>query len=563
MRIWRSVACIAAAGVVIAAFAPAPPRLDYVFSPVLEAGALRAIEVEARFRGDADGETKLRLPNAWAGEQELWKSIADLRVRSGAEMAGGAHPAARVLRHSPNADIRIVYRIVQDWAGPPMATGRNPHRAIVQPNYFHVIGNVAIVAPERDEDTPVRFRVRNLPRGWTFASDLEHRALTLRELYRSISVGGDFRVLRGAKDRNIRVAIRGAWSFDDAALVEEAETIIAAQRRYWGDGSGPFLITVLQVGQTAGASSLGGTGLSGSFAFFATANIERARMTRTLAHEALHNWIPQAIGDLPKGRGEPAHYWLSEGFTDFMTARLLVRSGLWNPSAYADDLNETLREYAISPARIVPNARIAEAFWTDDAVGRLPYQRGRLLALMWDARLRANGARDFDDAMMEMRRRARTQDLKAPALFQAVLSDFGAAIGDDLQAFVERGGPILLPEDVLAPCGRVRTRDMAMFHRGFDVQATIASNYVIAGVDPQGPAFAAGMRDGMRIIAREGGVIGDSEKEIAYRVEDKGVERVIQYLPQGRGRMAVQEFVLDEGLAGDSLRACLRVLAGE
>jgi hypothetical protein len=65
MRLWLSVARIAAASVVIAAFAPAPPRLDNVFSPVLEAGALRAIEVEARFRGRRSFVSPLASTNGW------------------------------------------------------------------------------------------------------------------------------------------------------------------------------------------------------------------------------------------------------------------------------------------------------------------------------------------------------------------------------------------------------------------------------------------------------------------------------------------------------------------
>ncbi|MBK8543341.1 MAG: hypothetical protein IPL62_07075 [Caulobacteraceae bacterium] len=37
-------------------------------------------------------------------------------------------------------------------------------------------------------------------------------------------------------------------------------------------------------------------------------------------------WTPAQIGGLPQ-EGEPSQYWLSEGFTDFYTARMLVRGG--------------------------------------------------------------------------------------------------------------------------------------------------------------------------------------------------------------------------------------------
>ena len=43
-------------------------------------GVLTSIAVEIRFRGDADGETRLTLPNRWAGETDYWKHLRDLSV---------------------------------------------------------------------------------------------------------------------------------------------------------------------------------------------------------------------------------------------------------------------------------------------------------------------------------------------------------------------------------------------------------------------------------------------------------------------------------------------------
>ena len=73
------------------------------------------------------------------------------------------------------------------------------------------------------------------------------------------------------------------------------------------------------------------------------------------------------MGGMPD-EGEAAHYWLSEGFTDFYTGRMLVRQGLWTPAQFAEDLNNTLRAYAESPVRAAPNARILADFWREQAV---------------------------------------------------------------------------------------------------------------------------------------------------------------------------------------------------
>lgn len=560
----RSIIRAFAAGCVAlftAAGAAEPERLDYTLTPVIENGALAAIQFDLRFQGETDGETTLSLPNSWGGQDELYRGVEGLTVVSGAMLRDGEGPAQRVLAHRPNARIHLRYRVIQDWDGLPRAELGNTYRPVVQPTYFHIIGEAAFVAPEDiDRDVPVRVRVRDLPVGWSFASDLEHDGLTVDQLWSSVMVGGDFRVLRDPES-NVRVAIRGAWSFTDADFMNEVSDIIGGQREFWGDPASPYLVTVLQLDGPQGWVSIGGTGLSDAFAFFATSNGPAASITRTLAHESLHSWIPAQIGGAPE-EGEALQYWLSEGFTDFYTGRLLVRDGVWTPQQYAADLNAMLRAYAQSSALTEPNTRILADFWNDQDVQHLPYQRGRMLALIWDGRLQANG-RGLDEIVFEMRRRAQAdENSKAADLFAAVAPSVGLDISGELAANIENGDRILLPENLLAPCGRIVTREVPVFHRGFDIEATQANNNVIAGVDPALPAYAAGVRNGMILIRRDGGEIGDSEQEIAYVLRDGQTERTFRYTPRGHGSFTLQELRLAEDLEGERLAQCIHVLSG-
>ena len=540
--------------------AAAPERIEYTLTPVMQDGARVAVQYELRFRGEGDGESSLRLPNSWGGQDELWRGIDALRVVSGAEMRDGETPDQRVLTHRPGARIHIRYRVVQDWEGAPRAELGNSYRPVVQPTYFHLIGDASLVTPGGGNlDAPVRFRVRNLPRGWSFASDLEHEGFTLGDVWSSVTVGGDFRVLRDANTK-VRVAIRGDWRFADAEFMREAVDIIAAQRAFWGDGASPYLVTVLHLDGPENWLSVGGTGLNDAFAFFATANSPAETITRTLAHESLHSWIPAQIGGMPD-EGEAEHYWLSEGFTDFYTARLLVRAGLWTPREFAADLNGLLDAYSQSSVRAEPNTRVLVDFWNDQEVQKLPYQRGRLLATVWDARLRTNG-RNFDDVILMMRERARHEETLAVGVLADVAPLFGLEVSGDVVAHVDAGRPILLPEDAFAPCGQVLTDETPRFHRGFDITATQADNNIIAGVDPALPAYAAGLRDGMVLLRRDGGQIGDAEQEIAYVVHDGGAERTIRYMPRGHGAFTRQRLELAEDLRGARLEQCVAVIGG-
>jgi len=556
VRIAAALVCLALAG-----GAAAPERVEYTLTPLLRDGALEAVQVDLRFRAGADAETELELPSSWAGERELWRSVEALEIVSGGEMVGDLGPERRLVAHRPNAAIHVRYRIVQDWDGEPMPTERgNPYRPIVQPTYFQFIGSTALVAPDLDASAPVRVRTRRMPRGWSFASDLQHDVANLDRLGASVTVGGDFRVLHGA-DRNIRVAIRGAWDFADADFVANVDDIIAGQRRFWGDASTPYLVTVVQLTPPGpGHISIGGTGLDDAFAFFATASADPEGILRVLAHEAMHTWIPAALGGAPE-QDEAASYWFSEGFTDFYTARLLVREGAWGPAAFAANLNEMLAAYAQSPVADAPNARILADFWNDAAVKDLPYQRGRLMALVWDARLRGLG-RDMNDVMHAQRERARTQaGANAPDLFVEVAAALGLDVAADREAHIERGERILLPEDALAPCGVIVTETIPHFHRGFDIAATQANGNIIAGVNPRHPAYAAGLRDGMVLLRRDAGEIGDATQEIAYVVRDGDGERTFRYMPLGEGSYPRQRLDLAE-LEGEALQRCLQVLGG-
>jgi predicted metalloprotease with PDZ domain len=553
-------AIAAASAVLFCASAAAPERIEYTLTPILENGALTAVQYDLYFRGEADGESTLRIPDSWGGQNELWKGIADLTV-SNATMRDGETPSQRALTYRPNARIHVRYRVIQDWEGAPRAELGNSYRPVIQPNYFHLIGEASLVTPgEADGDSLVRFRVRNLPRGWAFASDLEHDGLKLIDVWSSVTVAGDFRVLRDPTT-NVRLAIRGEWTFSDADFMREASTIIGGHREFWGDPASPYLVTVLQLTGPEGWISVGGTGLKDAFAFFATPNGQAATITRTLAHESLHTWIPLQTGGMPQP--EARDYWLSEGFTDFYTGRMLVREGVWTPQQFATDLNDMLRVYAQSPVRTEPNARIVADFWNDQAVQKLPYQRGRLLAMIWDGRLRANGG-SFDQIVRDMRARARAAEAPTTAadLFAAASAHAGLNPNAELAANIEAGALIALPEDLFAPCGRITAREVANFHRGFDIEATQANNDIIAGVDPSLPAYAAGARNGMTLIRRDAGEIGNAELEIAYVMRDGETERTFRYMPRGHGTFTLQELILADDLTGDRLAQCISVIGG-
>ncbi len=282
-------------------------NIEYVFTPIIKSGALSAVDVTVTFKGNSTGTTVLALPDSWAGEEELWRGISNLSA-SGASLDFGAGPAQRVLHHRPNSRIKLHYLVVQERPEYLTDLRNNPYRIVVQPTYFHFTGNAALVVPDINKDTRVSVRPRSMPKAWSFASDLEHADTTFANVRSSISVGGDFSVLHPSRTNpTLRLAIRGVWSFDTTTFANRLSKIFAGQRHFWGDATTPFLVTVMQLPEQPNNTSSGGTGLGDAFAYFATPNVTDDLITETLAHEAMHTWIPALIGGLPEKDGELAY----------------------------------------------------------------------------------------------------------------------------------------------------------------------------------------------------------------------------------------------------------------
>jgi predicted metalloprotease with PDZ domain len=231
---------------------------------------------------------------------------------------------------------------------------------------------------------------------------------------------------------------------------------------------------------------------------------------------------------------------------------------------YFANKNEVLSRYAASPARNATGADAAARFWKDRDFERISYDRGHLLALLLDARIRATsrGRLNLDDVLRAQRRRARKPGLTGATLFVRTLKEVtGLDMSREIAAIVDGGGAVALPADAIAPCARVETTTQHVFTRGFDADATADAGMSVRGTDPGGPAYAAGLRDGMRIVRREAGRIGDAGQEIAYRVNEGGVEKVIRYMPRSREAIEVQKVTSTmSGTAEEA--ACRRLLGG-
>lgn len=559
---WLKTAAIAiAAFLSLGAAAPAPSVVDYTVSPVVDDQGVTGLDVVARLRADASGVTRLELPDKSAGTSELWRYLKDVRV-DGAASVREDGPAVRIVRSAPSRPLTLRYRLVSAYDRDPDGNSYDTYKPTVRPHWFWVYGEALFIRP-KGGGRKARFTWAG-PRGLPFASDLQHaagRPISMDELFESVLVGGaDLRLYEREADGPLRIAVVGAFPFTGEEFANTVTRIVSAERAFWRGREGPFLVVLARIEAVPNHRSSRGEGRGDAFAIMTTPDARPEQLRSTLAHEYFHTWNPRRLGRNFEGDQERAGYWFTEGFTDFYAWRTLLDSGDYALPAFVDTWNEMLLAYANSPERGAPAQRIVEAFWKDRAVEKLPYQRGAIMAARWDRELRdrSAGRIGLDDVLRAMQVRAKAlgpASPKSPDLFVETAKGFGLNVGPEVDAVMKNGAPALLPKDAFGPCLPVTSVTIPAFDYGFDIDATYRTGKV-TGVRPESAAYAAGLRDDMTYMNRQGGRPGDSRQTLVLRVTSDGAERLIGYSPAGKTQIVLQQIEMPKDLTPAQRTTC-------
>lgn len=549
------------------------PTVDYRLGVEPQAnGAPPLLDVEMTFRGDADGETRLELPDHWASSKENWRFLSNIRIQGATAAEDG--PAVRVLRHRPNAKITVAYHVQTAYDADPAGIDGNPYKGpIIRPDWMSVMGEFAFAMPEGRDAQPATFRWGRLPKGWHMASDLEHgrmgRPMTVRDVGQSVTMGGPkVAVLeRPIPGGTLRVAAPEGGAFPLEPFADDIAKIISAHRSFWNDLSEPYLVAFVPLTPKPSGSSSGGTGRGDAFVLYGTPNAAD-RLRWTIAHEHVHTWIPLRVGGMAKPN-EAAGYWLSEGFTEFYASRLMVRAGLVTAEEAVQHMAYEQGQYEANPLKTAPNAKVVSDFWTDRNAQRLPYQRGLLLALKWDEQIRqkTGGKADLDDVMLRMRDHYRQfPPGQGPDLVTGLISAAWVVaqldLRPDIAKYADGGAYVDLPEQLFDGCLDAVVTVAPGFDSGFDHAASAAAG-AVRSVKRRGPAWNSGLRDGMRIDAMDLKP-GDLSREIVLTVRPAkgGRARTIRYWPYGDNDVATRRLQLAVGLSEPAKAACGRKIGG-
>ena len=526
--------------------------------------------VTLHFDGTKDGTTTLKLPGRWASAEHAERGIEDLAVITpGARLEDTGEPDVKRVVHRPGEALTVRYALRQIAPGEPSIENGTPYLPVIRPGWFEWIGWTTWVTPlMEDQLLRITIRFANLPDDWSFASSfgLDPKRVVFEgpmDRFRSaIFVGGDFRLRsRPARGGPVITAVRGDWPMRDGAFADRIHGIVDGERAFWRDDSQPFFLVVLvPLAAPPGTRNSVGTGLTQSFAAFLSRGSPLEDLDFLWTHEYFHNWNNEALGRFAEPQADL--YWFSEGFTDYYTELLQLRWGMHTLEQYAAVYDDKVKTLAGSPYVALPNRDIAPRFFSNGAIGQLPYLRGALLAAQWDAEIRrgSDGKRSLDELMRGLHREHRdgaamldARRIVARAKAEGVVDPEG-----DVERRIDRGEMPPFASGTLSACVAFGEATEARFDWGFDLDGSIKGGR-ITGLNVEGPAYAAGLRETQLLRSANGNKRVDRLVEVGVQDAPKGEIRILRYYPVGAA-VTRQTTTLRPGITDAERTACLRSL---
>jgi predicted metalloprotease with PDZ domain len=219
------------------------------------------------------------------------------------------------------------------------------------------------------------------------------------------------------------------------------------------------------------------------------------------------------------------------------SAAITLRAGLIEPDEFLEGLNARALSYYANPLRQLPASELAERFWTDTRVRKIPYDRGALYLASVDAAVRARsaGARTLDDMTFAMLARLQGgQSYDSAAWLQLVDREIGAEGRAQYEAMIA-GELLAPPSNAFGPCFGNEPTTYPQFELGFDAAVLGKVPRIVTTVVAGSTAERAGLRAGDEITAPVvlDDVLTNPTAQLTLKVRRGSDAMEITYLPRG------------------------------
>ena len=504
----------------------------------------RQLALEMIFDAGGRTETTLRLPTGWADLSETGDRPDGAAALPRLLPLPGA-PALRRVRHAAGERVHLQWRLIPTGDGTTVGSARLDER------WLAFSGQGVLPMPVDADERPAGeacVALSGLAPGGRWVGShgtsdgvdalwrLPSGTALASRVQQALFAGGALQ-LHQANALTVALPQDSPWRFSAEALHQATAQAFAAQRRYWGDPPDsairPWLLLLMPA--ASAGDRAGGTAWHQALVLQAATDlaVPGPGFDPLIAEALARAWTAERFGPLAHaGRGDEAlRAWFSEGFADFLAHRALLRQSLWTPKDYAAAMNRKIDAYLLAsgPGAVAPRGEPLA----------LSAAQGEWLALRWHAALRAAGRPGLEALLQRLQvppaQARREGPISAPLATHRLLAALRPVMGDaalvDLKRHVELLEPFGFGPAALGPCFVGRQQSVGRWRLGFDPASL--NDGLLRGVEPGGPAEAAGLRDGM---ALRGHALlpGDATQPVWLRVKGPdGRLQELSYLPAG------------------------------
>lgn len=391
--------------------------------------------------------------------------------------------------------------------------------------------------PAGQHDIALHWDVAALGAGAHALSSLEGRNaanVSMEGLDSSYFMAGRIGLYPAAPDASgFFSAWQGKTPFDAAQLLAWTRELRQHYQTFFAVPATPYGVFLRRNKVNPG----GGMGMYNSF--IVTYDDDRGndpqQLEFTLAHEMFHTFQPHMSSQYD---GETlADSWFNEGMAVFYQARLPLRYGMIDASAFLQDINFTAARYYTNILGNTPNSEVPARFWQDTRIRTLPYDRGFLYFVTVDDAMRkaSSGQRSLDDLMLAMLARQQRNGKLGIADWEAVLRDnLGEDAVTQLHAMLAGAAP-LAASDAFGPCFERVSRPLRRYELGFAPAVLTESPRIVRELVAGSAAARAGVRNGDEITRPVGQdqIQGEQDGVLTLQLRRDGQPLTVAYKPRG------------------------------
>jgi len=507
-----------------------------------------ALKITILFDGDASGNILIHLPDDYSGQHHLYSAFSQFQpLTDHTTVEKTANPDTYRISYTPRTKVAFCYILSQGWQGPLKYP--NFYRPVIKKDWFYFEGYAGLAYP--DLASPSHISCKLLYEGFAAGDFLGNSlfadknswegTISLDELMNSIFCGGNFRHKTISLGRQkLTVAVCGQFTFSDETFYAAVEKIVMGERQFWNDAGPPYYFTLLM--PTGDQESYGGTAYTNSFSIFQSPDVKLTGGTlQTISHEYFHSWLGRGL-KMPAP--QESYKWLSEGFTDYYSMKILFNAGIISKADYEKQLNLKLRGYYLSAKFNSGSGDVVGKYWESDDWRLLSYGRGLAIALMLDVKIMERKAGSLDDLMRTLYQESKPRLTFSMDRFDSLIAQAGGKEALLAMDKANAGNNDLLTGELL----KNRIFPMAMktvtnsYDMGFDILQS-KKNRKITGLMAGSSAAMAGIKENMKFLSFRY-QSGRTEPATVVVMDDAGVKRDISYMPLPTGSNSIPQILI-------------------